>query len=233
MAIVRSHIRTIKPEFFLHTGIFDAELESGLPLRMAYIGLWTRADWKGRFHWDPRELKVRLLPYDDVDFSEILAALEKYGFVGRYEVENRIYGVIFTFLDHQSPNKHEKEQPTLPDPPLELAPQIVTEAEAKQRRRKKTRAIFTPPSQEDVQRFMMEERELPEDKAKLEAEKFVNNYQAKGWLLSGRTRMVDWKPAAINWLLNSHRFEANPTLSEDVARRASGWDGEEGEQTDE
>jgi hypothetical protein len=36
-------IRTIKPEFFHHEGIYEAELQSNLPLRLAFIGLWCAA----------------------------------------------------------------------------------------------------------------------------------------------------------------------------------------------
>lgn len=77
-------IRTIKPEFFLHVGLFQAEKESGLPLRVAFAGLWGAADREGRFKWEPMKLKVQILPYDDVDFSRVLDALSTRGFLVRY-----------------------------------------------------------------------------------------------------------------------------------------------------
>ena len=55
-------IRTIKPEFFLHHDLFAAEKECGLPLRLAYVGLWTQADREGRFKWRPYELGIAILP---------------------------------------------------------------------------------------------------------------------------------------------------------------------------
>lgn len=70
-----ARIRTIKPEFFRHAGLFDLEQETGLPLRVAFAGLWTAADREGRFAWKPRELKLDCLPFDLVDFSRVLDAL--------------------------------------------------------------------------------------------------------------------------------------------------------------
>jgi hypothetical protein len=42
-------IRTVKPELFQHGDLFDAEVESGFPLRLAFIGLFTCCDREGRF----------------------------------------------------------------------------------------------------------------------------------------------------------------------------------------
>jgi hypothetical protein len=69
-----ARIRTIKPEFFRHADLYEAEKETGLPLRLAFAGLWTAADREGRFKWRPRELKLDCLPHDDVDFSRVLDA---------------------------------------------------------------------------------------------------------------------------------------------------------------
>jgi hypothetical protein len=107
-------IRTIKPEFFNHTGIFDAEIETGLPLRIAYIGLWCAADREGRFRWDPRRLKVEIMPYDDVDFSRVLDALATRGFVVKYRVMDACFGSIPSFAKHQVINNRESAS-KLPD----------------------------------------------------------------------------------------------------------------------
>ena len=52
-----SRIRTVKPELFKHEELFDTELASGLPLRLAFISLFTVADCEGRFKWRPRTLR--------------------------------------------------------------------------------------------------------------------------------------------------------------------------------
>jgi len=108
-------IRTIKPEFFHHEGIYDAEQQSKLPLRLAFIGLWCAADREGRFKWEPRRLGVQILPYDNVDFSRVLDALMTRGFVAKYVCESVHYGLIPTFLRHQVINNRERES-ELPEP---------------------------------------------------------------------------------------------------------------------
>jgi hypothetical protein len=108
-------IRTIKPEFFTHDGIFEAEEETGLPLRLAYIGLWCAADREGRFRWEPRRLRVQILPYDDVDFSRVLDALTTRGFLVKYASDGREFGAIPSFPRHQIINNRERES-ELPEP---------------------------------------------------------------------------------------------------------------------
>jgi hypothetical protein len=108
-------IRTIKPEFFHHEGLFEAELETKLPLRVAFAGLWCIADREGRFKWEPRRIGVQVLPYDGVDFSRVLDALVTRAFVLKYRVGDACFGCIPSFLKHQVINNRESES-VLPDP---------------------------------------------------------------------------------------------------------------------
>lgn len=110
-----ARIRTVKPAFFRHESIFEAEKATGLPLRIAFIGLWTAADREGRFRWKPRELKLDCLPYDEVDFAQVLDALCAAGFIQRYEVAGETYGYIPSWARHQQVNAREA-QSTLPGP---------------------------------------------------------------------------------------------------------------------
>lgn len=108
-------IRTIKPEFFTHEGIFELELETGLPMRVAFAGLWCAADREGRFKWEPRRLGVQILPYDQADFSRVLDALATRGFIRKYASGTGVFGVIPSFGTHQVINNREKES-ELPEP---------------------------------------------------------------------------------------------------------------------
>lgn len=108
-------IRTIKPEFFLHERLFEAEQQSGMPLRVAYAGLWCAADREGRFKWEPRRLGVQILPYDQVDFSRVLDALTTRGFIVKYASGTGEFGVIPSFTTHQVINNRERES-ELPNP---------------------------------------------------------------------------------------------------------------------
>jgi hypothetical protein len=110
-----ARIRTIKPEFFRHADLYEAEKETGLPLRLAFAGLWTAADREGRFKWRPRELKLDCLPHDDVDFSRVLDALTTRGWLVRYAVEGKEYGLIPSWQQHQVINNREKPS-EIPDP---------------------------------------------------------------------------------------------------------------------
>lgn len=100
-------IRTVKPEFFNHEAIFEAERQSGLPLRLAFIGLWCAADRAGRFKWEPRRLGVQILPYDGADFSRVLHALATRGFIVKYRVGDACFGAIPSFEKHQIINNKE------------------------------------------------------------------------------------------------------------------------------
>lgn len=114
---VMARIRSVKPEYFLHEGIYDAEVAARLPLRIAFIGLWTQADREGRFKWKPRALKAAILPHDRLDFERVLAALEAGKFIVRYEVDGEAFGWIPTLATHQHFHVNEKAS-QLPPPPI-------------------------------------------------------------------------------------------------------------------
>jgi hypothetical protein len=106
-------IRTIKPEFFTHEDL--AELPP--VTRLAFAGLWCAADREGRFQWREKKLKIQILPWDDVDFSQILNDLLQAGFLVKYQVEGKDYGWIPTFHLHQRVQTREM-QSTIPAPPF-------------------------------------------------------------------------------------------------------------------
>lgn len=100
--------RLIAPTFFTHADLYDAEAASGLPLRLAFAALWCQADRRGVFVWKPRELKLSCLPYDAVDFAQVLEALASHGFVMPYEVDGRHFGLIPSFARWQSFHRDER-----------------------------------------------------------------------------------------------------------------------------
>ena len=100
-------IRTIKPTFFLHADLFDGEKETGLPLRVAYAGIWCACDREGRFKWEPRRLGVSILPYDGLDFSRVLDALTTRGFLVKYRVGDAWFGAVPSWKRHQFINNRE------------------------------------------------------------------------------------------------------------------------------
>ncbi|WP_140487141.1 transcriptional regulator [Flavobacterium sp. GSA192] len=57
------------------------------------------------------------------------------------------------------------------------------------------------PTTEEVKTYF-KENNFPE----LEAQKFFNYFSSVGWLIGGKTPMVDWQAAAQNWIINSVNF---------------------------
>ena len=57
------------------------------------------------------------------------------------------------------------------------------------------------PTIENVKNFFNEEN-FPE----LEANKFFNYFSSNGWLVGGKTPMVNWQAAAKNWMFNASKF---------------------------
>lgn len=112
-----ARIRTVKPELFRHEGLFELERDTGLPVRIAFIGLFTAADRDGCFKWRPRELQLDVMPYEQIDFSRVLDALGTRGFLVKYRVDDAWFGLIPTFRKHQVINNRERasELPTIDD----------------------------------------------------------------------------------------------------------------------
>lgn len=108
-------IRTVKPELFTHEDLYMLEQETGLPIRIAFAGLFTVCDREGRFKWQPNRIKLAVLPYDVLDFSRVLDALVTRGFIRMYSADDQIFGVIPTWSRHQVINNRESAS-EIPEP---------------------------------------------------------------------------------------------------------------------
>ena len=72
-------IRAIHPEFWT-----DEKVVEGSPLaRLLFIGLWNHACDNGHVKDRPRQLKLRILPADDCDVSDLLDELVNVGLITR------------------------------------------------------------------------------------------------------------------------------------------------------
>ena len=60
------------------------------------------------------------------------------------------------------------------------------------------------PTIENVKAYFLEQH-FPE----VEAQKFFNYFSSIGWLVGGKTPMVDWQAAAQNWMINATKFSSN------------------------
>jgi hypothetical protein len=109
-------IRCVKPEFYRHLGLYQLEQRTRLPIRISFEGLWAVADREGRFRWRAHEIKLDVLPYDEVDFAVILEELTRAKFIVHYVVDGEGYGYIPTWKKHQRLNNREKPS-LIPAPP--------------------------------------------------------------------------------------------------------------------
>jgi hypothetical protein len=57
------------------------------------------------------------------------------------------------------------------------------------------------PSIEQIKEYFKQE-----EFSEFEAERFYNYYTSNGWLIGGKTKMIDWQAAARNWILNTAKF---------------------------
>lgn len=65
-------------------------------------------------------------------------------------------------------------------------------------------AAGIPPAKEVVHKFF-----LAQGSSEKEAKRFINHYTANGWLVGGRSKMMDWKASARNWITNSINFNGH------------------------
>lgn len=76
---------------------------------------------------------------------------------------------------------------------------VVEKKEKSSAKKEKGKPVF-----DDVKIFFLE-NDFPE----LEANKFFNYFSSNGWLVGGKTPMVNWTAAAKNWMLNANKFNTN------------------------
>ena len=69
---------------------------------------------------------------------------------------------------------------------------------------KKEKEEKSQPTIEEVKTYF-QENNFPEQ----EAQKFFNYFKSVGWLVGGKTPMVDWQAAAQNWMINAPKFISN------------------------
>ena len=60
------------------------------------------------------------------------------------------------------------------------------------------------PSLQDVKTYF-----LQQNFQEIEAQKFFNYFSSNGWLVGGKTPMIDWTAAAQNWMLNANKFNTH------------------------
>lgn len=200
--------RYLKPDFFI-----DPDLgELSYVHRLVFAGLWCYADKAGRLEYEPKKLKIQIMPYDKIDMVGILADLTLKPFLFIYEIENKYYIQIINWEIHQMPHHTEKnsvfpayngdltvKQPLDNGYIKEVGKMHTPHYSSRliQQNSKYTNSIkgedkFAPPTLEELEKYCKEAN------LAVNASKMHDFYVSKGWLV-GKVRMRDWKAAARNW----------------------------------
>jgi len=97
--------RNIKPAFFRDAKIVSVSFEA----RILFIGLWSIADYKGRFKYIPIELKMEIFPADNVDVEFCMGELSTVGLIQIYlDNSGATLVQVLNFEKHQNPHVNEK-----------------------------------------------------------------------------------------------------------------------------
>lgn len=98
--------RNIKPAFFRDAKVVSVSFEA----RILFIGLWSISDYKGRFKYNPIELKMEIFPADNVDIEKCMSELSSSGLIQIYtEHSGATLVQVVNFEKHQNPHINEKQ----------------------------------------------------------------------------------------------------------------------------
>lgn len=91
----------------IHPGLWTDEAFVTLSpfARLLLIGMWNECDDKGTFAWSPLQMKMRVLPADNVDAVALMAEIEAAGFLLKYYVGGKPFGAVRNFTRFQRPKK--------------------------------------------------------------------------------------------------------------------------------
>ncbi len=81
-------------------------------------------------------------------------------------------------------------------------PKDTTKKKLREKKGEATENVI-PPQWQNVAQFFTEC-----NVSEIEAQKYYNHFQSNGWLVSGKSKMKNWKAAARNWILNSQKINS-------------------------
>lgn len=89
----------------IHPGLWTDEQFVSLSsfARLLFMGIWNECDDKGTFPWSPLQMKMRILPADNVDAAELMSELEQCDCIQKYEIDGKAYGAVRNFAKFQRP----------------------------------------------------------------------------------------------------------------------------------
>lgn len=111
-----SRIRNLTSDFFLNEDVAECSANA----RLLLLALWTMTDREGRTRDKPKQIKVRSLPYDDVDIEPLLCELDQHHLIQRYQWDGERFIEILNWRRWQSPD--ERQEALYPDSNGQVSP---------------------------------------------------------------------------------------------------------------
>lgn len=101
----------------IHPGLWTDEQFVSLSAyaRLLFMGIWNECDDKGTFPWSPLQMKMRVLPADNVDAAELMAELVATDCIRAYEIGGKKFGAVRNFAKFQRPKKPNDIHPATPE----------------------------------------------------------------------------------------------------------------------
>ncbi len=78
---------------------------------------------------------------------------------------------------------------------------------SRQKKLREKKKGFVEPAIEEI-KIYFQKNNFPEQ----EAQKFFNYFKSVGWLVGGKTPMVDWRAGAQNWMINALKFVSSTEI---------------------
>jgi len=106
-----ARIRNVKPEFLIDPELQDLEVANpGAYVMLVYEGLWCQSSKNGVFWYEPRVLKLGILPFIQYEIEKTLNILYEKGYIKHFQIEGKKYGFVVKFHKHQTISGQEKTQ---------------------------------------------------------------------------------------------------------------------------
>lgn len=173
-----------------------------------FTRLIMKADDYGCFHANPKLLRANLFPLKsnvrDTDISRLVAECQKAGLIVIYESDGKKYLEIIEFGQRLRAKTRKYPARSYDGHMSDTCPPEEEEEEEEELEEEGKKKGFAPPAKNEVVELMFEK--LDEFSAMGEADKFINFYQSKNWMV-GKTKMKDWRAAARGWLARMNDFK--------------------------
>lgn len=195
-------------EIFL---IFDNDPRIGvyhISLYMALFRQWNRLEFKNPIQINRELMMEKAKIKSPKTYAKTMEELSKWGYLNYKKSTSRIFGSKIDLF----PTSVLNEQVVPPYKNLINNKHIYkgkkyesfSENQIFNFSEDETSSSISPTNLEHVKIYFNEKRA-----SEIEAEKFFNYYEARGWLNNSQNPITNWKAAARNWILNIAKY--NPT----------------------